>query len=61
MTWHLTLLLPAALCLLGGIVCANEAAFNMQLGDNGPAIANGLSSIVCWVAAAIAFAGAVVL
>ena len=59
MTWHLTLLLPAALCGLGGMVCANEAALNLRLGESGQAISNGAGSIVCWLGAAIALAGAV--
>lgn len=59
MTWHLTFILPAALCGLGGLVCANEAALNMRLGENGHAISNSAAAIVCWIGAAIALAGAV--
>ncbi len=53
MTWDLMHLIPAALCALGGLICAQEAAFNMRLGENTTAVRAGLSMVVCWVAAAV--------
>jgi hypothetical protein len=52
-------LVPAALCALGGLICAQEAAFNMRLGENTTAVRAGLSTVVCWVAAAVSLWGAV--
>lgn len=60
MTWHLLHIIPAALCILFGLVCANEAAFNLRLGQNGAAINNGLATCVCWIAAAVSLWGALV-
>ncbi len=53
MTWNLMYLIPAAVCALGGLICAQDAAFNMRLGKNALAVRDGLSTVVCWVAAAV--------
>lgn len=58
MTFSFLHLLPAALCLLAGFVCANEAAFNLRLGENTQAVRNGLASFVCWAGAAVSLMGA---
>ena len=53
MTWNFLHLIPAAVCALGGLICAQDAAFNMRLGKNAFAVRDGLSTVVCWVAAAV--------
>lgn len=55
---NLLFLLPASLCILAGFVCANEAAFNLRLGENTQAVSNGLATVVCWMGAAISLWGA---
>jgi hypothetical protein len=46
-------LIPAAVCALGGLICAQDAAFNMRLGKNALAVRDGLSTVLCWILAAV--------
>lgn len=58
MTWHLTLILPAALCVIGGYVCGNNARVDFDMGDSAGAVKNGIACAVCWTAAGVALMGA---
>lgn len=58
MSTNLLFLLPAAICGLGGMVCANDAALHLRIGDNAQAVTNGGATVLCWAGAAVALWGA---
>lgn len=58
MTWNLLHLLPAAICGLGGMVCAKDASLSLRLQSAGEFVANSGGAVVCWAGAAISLWGA---